>query len=71
MLAFLRVFGLAKGGVLHCNQGSELAKGEHFQSHMLNEFNYKVEPTGADSPSQNGGVERFNQTLGTMTHALL
>jgi hypothetical protein len=30
-----------------------------------------VEPTGADSPSQNGGVEHFNQTLGTMTHALL
>jgi hypothetical protein len=38
---------------------------------MLKEFNYKVEPTGADSPSQNGGVERFNQTLGTITWALL
>jgi hypothetical protein len=38
---------------------------------MLKEFNYKVEPTGADSLSQNGGVECFNQTLGTMTRALL
>jgi hypothetical protein len=38
---------------------------------MLKEFNYKVELTGADSPSQNGGVERFNQTLGTMTWVLL
>jgi hypothetical protein len=38
---------------------------------MLKNFNYVIEPTGADSPSQNGGVERFNQTLGTMTHCLL
>jgi hypothetical protein len=38
---------------------------------MLKEFNYKVEPTGAGSPSQNGAVERFNQTLGTMTRALM
>jgi hypothetical protein len=38
---------------------------------MLKEFNYKVEPTDADSPSQNGGGERFNQMLGTMTRALL
>jgi hypothetical protein len=38
---------------------------------MLKEFNYKVEPTGADSPSQNGGVEIFNQMLGTMTRTLL
>jgi hypothetical protein len=30
MLAFLRVFGLAKGGVLHWDQGGELAKREHF-----------------------------------------
>jgi hypothetical protein len=71
MSAFLRVFGLAEGGVLRCDQGGELAKSEHFQSHMLKEFNYKVEPTGADIPSQNGGVECFNQTLGTMTNALL
>jgi hypothetical protein len=38
---------------------------------MLKNFNYLIEPTGADSPSQNGGVERFNQTLATMTRCLL
>jgi hypothetical protein len=38
---------------------------------MLKKFNHKVEQTGADSPSQNGGLERSNQTLGTMTWALL
>jgi hypothetical protein len=71
MSAFLLLFGLAEGGVLQCDQGVELAKSARWRSHMLMEFNYKVEPTGADSPSQNGGVERFNQTLGTMTRALL
>jgi hypothetical protein len=30
---------------------------------MLDEFGYVVEPTGADSPSQNGGVEIYNNTL--------
>jgi hypothetical protein len=38
---------------------------------MLKEFNYKVKWTGANSLSQNGGVEHFNQTLGRMIHALL
>ncbi len=71
MSAFLWVFGLADGGVLQCDQGSELAKSTRWRSHMLKEFNYKVEPTGADSPSQNSGVERFNQMLGTMRRALL
>ncbi len=71
MSAFLRVFGLADGGVLQCDQGGELAKSTRWRSHMLKEFDYKVEWTGADSPSQIGGVERFNQTLGTMTWALL
>ncbi len=30
---------------------------------MINEFNYIVEPTGSDSPSQNGGAEIYNGTL--------
>jgi hypothetical protein len=71
MSAFLRVLGLVAGGGLQCDQGGELAKSTRWCLHMLKEFNYKVEPTGADSPSQNGGVERFNQTLGTMTRAFL
>jgi hypothetical protein len=71
MSAFLWVFGLKEGGVLRCDQGGELSKSTRWHLHMLMEFNYKVEPAGADSPSRNGGVARFNQTLGTMTRALL
>jgi hypothetical protein len=71
MFTFLWVFGFIEGGVLQCEQGRELSKSTRWRLHMLMEFNCKVEPTGADSPSQNGGVERFNQTLGTMTRALL
>ena len=35
-------------------QGGELARCEEFRSAMETEFGYIVEPTGADSPSQNG-----------------
>lgn len=37
---------------------------------MLEEFLYKVEPTVADSPSQNGQVERYNNTIATVIHTL-
>ena len=37
----------------------------------LTEFGYKVEPTGADSPSQNGQVEKWNDVFSVMTRALL
>jgi hypothetical protein len=71
MCAFLSTFGLQEGGVIRCDQGGELARSTEFRTRMLKDFNYKVEPTGADSPSQNGGVERFNQTIGATTRALL
>lgn len=32
---------------------------------------YVVEPTRADSPSQNGGAEKWNDTLAVTTRALL
>jgi hypothetical protein len=38
---------------------------------MLKEFNYVVKPTGADSPSQNGGVEIYNNTLAVKVRTLL
>ncbi len=38
---------------------------------MLNEFGYVVEPTGTDSPSQNGGVEIYNNTLASKVRTLL
>ena len=43
------------GGVIRCDQGGELARCTEFRSTMLDKCNYVVEPTGADSPSQNGG----------------
>jgi hypothetical protein len=71
MSAFLSTFGLQEGGVIRCDQGGELARSKDFCTRMLQDYNYKVEPTGADSPSQNGGVERFNQTIGSTTRGLL
>ena len=71
MSAHLDVFGLAKGGLLRCDQGGELARSEEFRTTMLEKYNYKVEPTGADSPSQNGGVERWNETFAVTVRALL
>jgi len=38
---------------------------------MLNDFGYVIEPTGADSPSQNGGAEIYNNTLAMKTRTLL
>jgi hypothetical protein len=38
---------------------------------MLEEFNYVVKPTGADSPSQNGGAEIYNNTLAMKVCTLL
>jgi hypothetical protein len=37
----------------------------------LAEFNYKVEPTGANSPSQNSQAEKWNDTFAITTRALL
>jgi len=38
---------------------------------MMDEFTYTVEPTGADSPSQNGGAEIYNGTLAVKVRTLL
>ncbi len=38
---------------------------------MLKEFDYIVEPTGTDSPSQNGGAEIYNNTLAVKVWMLL
>ena len=49
--AFLNIFGRDNGGIIRCNQGGELAKSNAFVSTILKNFNYVLEPTGADSPS--------------------
>ena len=68
---FLTAFGLKSGGVIQCDQGGELAQSEEFCTEMLKRHGYVVEPTSADSPSQNGGAERMNGTLGVMVRTLL
>lgn len=70
---FLTTYGrpFEKGGFVRCDQGGELARSSLFVDLLLNKFNYRVEPTGADSPSQNGGAERWNQTFAVTVRALL
>ncbi len=60
---FLDRFGHKDGGSIRSDQGGELA--------LLRKYNYVVEPTGADSPSQNGAVEIYNAKLAVRTRTLL
>jgi hypothetical protein len=70
---FLRTFGRNRtlGGFIQCNQGGELAQSRAFINMALTEFGYKVEPTGADSPSQNKQAEKRNDIFAVTTRALL
>ena len=68
---FLKKFGLSSGGIIRCDQGGELARSEEFRTMALGACLYVVEPTGADSPSQNGGAERWNGSMATTVRALL
>ncbi len=63
-------FGIGNG-VVRTDQGGELAHSAAYRELMLNTFGYVVEPTGADSPSQNGGAEIYNNTLAVKTRTLL
>lgn len=68
---FLAINGCDDGGVVRCDQGGELASSHEFITSVLEENKYTVEPTGADSPNQNGGVEKYNDTLAVMVRTLL
>ena len=68
---FLQMYGQRSGGVIRCDQGGELARSSAFRETMMEKHLYVVEPTGADSPSQNGGAEKWNDTLAVTTRALL
>ena len=68
--AFLDRVGLPTGGVLRTDEGGELSKSDKFRDAAL-EKRYIMEPTGPDAASQNAGVEKYNDTLGTMTRSLL
>lgn len=68
---FMKEFGNEDGGSIRCDQGGELARSTEWRTMVLQEFQYKVEPTGTDSPSQNGQVERYNDTVATIVRTLL
>lgn len=67
---FLAKYGRPSGGSIRCDQGGELARSEAFRTLCMSK-GYIVEPTGADSPSQNSGVERWNGTLAVTVRSLL
>ena len=69
--AFLTLHGHSDGGCIRTDQGGELASSGAFRDLILREFRYTLEPTGADSPSQNGAVEIYNDKFGIRTRALL
>jgi hypothetical protein len=58
-------------GLIRMDQGSKLAQSKAFCNTMIQDFGYVVEPTGADSPSQNGGAEIYNNTLAVKVCTLL
>jgi hypothetical protein len=67
---FLKKFGVGTG-VIRKDQGGKLARSDTFRDMVLAEFGYVVEPTGTDSPSQNGGTESYNHTLAVKVRTLL
>jgi hypothetical protein len=66
----MKKFGLSKG-IIQTDQGGKLVRSKEFRKTMLKEFDYVVEPMGANSPSQNGGAEMYNNTLAVKVRTLL
>ena len=68
---FLDKYGHENGGLIRVDPGGELARSTEWRTMVLEKHKYVVEPTGADSPSQNGQAERYNETIATITRTLL
>jgi hypothetical protein len=68
---FLTQHGHYNGRCIQTDQGGELAHNYSFQDMILREFHYTLNLTGADSPSQNGAVEIYNNKLAVRTRTLL
>ena len=68
---FLQLHGHPDGGCVRTDQGGELARSEAFRTMLLKVHRYTLEPTGSDSPSQNGAVEIYNDKFGIRTRTLL
>jgi hypothetical protein len=58
-------------GCIPMDQGGKLASSVAFRDLLLRDLWYTLEPTGADSPSQNRAVEIYNDKLGIRTRSLL
>jgi hypothetical protein len=59
------------GGFIRGDQGGKLARSHALIVMALTEFGYKVKPTGANSPSQNGQAKKWNDVFAITTRALL
>ncbi len=74
-LAIIRVFltqhGHSDGGLVRTDQDGKLARCSALQDMLLWDFHYTFKPTGADSPSQNGAVEIYNNKFVVQTQTLL
>ena len=64
-------FGQVDGGSIRSDQGGELVSSLALQDMILCNHSYMFEPTSADSPSQNGATEIYNDKLAFQTHTLL
>ncbi len=67
---FLKTHGLPDGGFIRTDQGRELA-GSHLFLNTCGNNHYISEPTGADTPSQNGAVKIYNNKFGSRVRLLL
>jgi hypothetical protein len=67
---FLKTHGLPDGGFICTDQGGELAGRQSFLD-VCGINHYISELTGADTPSQNGAVEIYNDKLGSRVCSLL
>ena len=67
--AFMTKFGIG-GGLVRTDQGGELARSDKFRNMLQNEFQYVVDPTGSDCPSQNGAAEVNNDKLAVKVRML-
>jgi hypothetical protein len=68
---FLQLHGHGDGGCVRTDQGGKLARSSVFQDMLLRDYHYTLETTGADSPSQNGAVEIYNDKFAVRTRTLL
>jgi hypothetical protein len=68
---FLQQHGHKDSGCVQTDQGGKLAWSHAFQDMLLWDYHYTLEPTGSDSPSQNGAAEIYNNKFGIKTRTLL